>query len=41
MYDLTRRCGKLIGGHNYTVHIIRHTFADMKDYESENVRAHL
>jgi hypothetical protein len=31
------RCGKLIGDHNYTVHIIRHAFDDMKGYESENV----
>jgi hypothetical protein len=31
------RCGKLIGDHNYTVHIIRHAFDDMKCYESENV----
>jgi hypothetical protein len=31
------RCGKLIGDHNYTVHIIRHAFDDMKDYKSENV----
>ena len=28
---------ELIGDHNYTVHIIRHAFDDMKGYESENV----
>jgi hypothetical protein len=31
------RCGELIGDHNYTVHIIRHAFDDMKCYESENI----
>ncbi|MGA9150790.1 MAG: hypothetical protein WBZ36_09440 [Candidatus Nitrosopolaris sp.] len=31
------RCGKLIGDQNYTIHIIRHAFDDMKSYESENV----
>jgi hypothetical protein len=30
------RCGKPTGDHNYTVHIIRHAFDDMKGYESEN-----
>jgi hypothetical protein len=24
------RCGKKIGDHNYTVHIIRHAFQDME-----------
>jgi hypothetical protein len=27
----------VLGDHNYTVHIIRHAFDDMKGYESENV----
>jgi hypothetical protein len=24
------RCGKMIGDHDYTVHIIRHAFGDME-----------
>jgi hypothetical protein len=30
-------CKLAAGDHNYTVHIIRHAFEDMKGYEFENI----